>query len=161
MGPTPNNVTDSTFTDGKYGVQLYNAQSNNFLNVSVPKNTYGLYLTMASIGNNFYRISSLNSTVVDVYSDENLSGSQTEFVSSMGCGTTNAHWAPCRYVTGNLGYTPILILQHPSAPGTYAMESDIIGARDDCITITSNDVTLNCAGGAYSPTGLETATAMA
>lgn len=141
------NVTNSSFTGGQYGITINNSQSNNLLGVNSSKNSYGLYLLGSSIGNNFYNVKSANNSRIDVYAGPTLVSSQVEFVSSMRCGNTNAHWAPCPvFVVANLGYTPVTACITADSPGTYTMQSDIINGRDNCIAITSSNVVFNCAG---------------
>jgi parallel beta-helix repeat protein len=140
------NVTNSSFTGGKFGVSINNSQSDNLLGVNSSKNTYGLFLSGSSIGNNFYKVTALNNSAIDVYAGINLTGSQTEFVSGMSCYNTNAHWAPCKtFVVANLGYTPVTACIAISSPGTYIVQSDILSGTDSCISIKSNNVVFNCA----------------
>jgi hypothetical protein len=142
-----NNVTATKLTGGDYGIIINNSQSDNLLNVNASKNGYGVYVIGSSIGNNFYKVTSLNNTDLDVYSATNISSAQTEYVSGMNCGTTNAHWAPCKtYVVANLGYIPVTGCQAVSMPGTYILQSNIIGAHDNCLQITASNVVFNCAG---------------
>ncbi len=142
---TFDNVTNSSVSDSGSGIVINNSQSDNLLSVNSSLNTYGLYVTGSSIGNNFYKITSMNNSNIDVYSDANLSGPQTQFVSGMTCGTTNAHWAPCKtFVQANLGYNPVTACASISQPGLYQLQTDLVSARDNCITIRASNVIFDC-----------------
>jgi parallel beta-helix repeat protein len=140
------NVTNSSVTGSGYGVYINNSQSDNLFGVNTSKNVYGLYVVGSSIGNNFFKVTSFNNSDIDVYSAPSLAGSQTQFVSGMSCGYTNAHWAPCRTFQQNLGYFPVTSCTTISTPGTYELQDDIIGARDNCIAIRTSNVVFNCMG---------------
>ncbi|MDE1865124.1 MAG: right-handed parallel beta-helix repeat-containing protein [Candidatus Micrarchaeota archaeon] len=138
------NVTNGTFSRSGYGVVISNSQSDNLAGINSSDNTYGLYVVGSSIGNNFYRTTALNNSNIDVYSGDSVAGTGTQYVSGMTCGTTNAHWAPCRYVPGNASYVAVTSCMQIVYPGNYVMQGDLINARDNCVSIRASSVSFSC-----------------
>ncbi len=148
QGSNSDNVTNSSFSGGGYGIVINDSQSNNLLDVNASRNGYGVYVEgSSSVGNNFYQVRAFNNSRIDIYADSGVSGAQVEFTSGMNCHNTNAHWAPCTlFVVSNLGYTLVPSCMAISSPGSYVLQGQLLEAQDDCITISSSNVAFSCGG---------------
>ncbi|HUY70386.1 MAG TPA: right-handed parallel beta-helix repeat-containing protein [Candidatus Baltobacteraceae bacterium] len=139
-------VQNSSATSSNFGLYLSNAASDVIGNPTMLMNQYGIYLT-DSIGNIFQGGTALNSTTYDVYATADSVNASYNIMQGMSCGLTNAQWAGCTIKRGTLlPYYPISSCGAISHPGNYSLTSNIVNAQSNCITISSDNVQLGCAG---------------
>ena len=145
------NVTSSVISSirsfgNKYGMYVLDASANNFLGFNTSKNQYGIYLSQ-SVGNLFSKGTAFNNSIVDVYATPDSANASYDLMQQTACGFTNTKWAGCRQnIASSLGYYPFSGCATLSRQGTYSLTSNIINPTSMCITVNTNNVTLNCEG---------------
>lgn len=140
------NVSNLHAFNDSFGVLMSNSKSNNLQSSNLSRDSYGIYLYQGSLGNNFYNITSFNSTSgLDVFAQQSVANAQDGFMSNSNCGKTNADWATCKqHSSPNLEYIPINGCSTLTTPGNYSLTQPVIGSQPNCMTIKGSNIKLSC-----------------
>ncbi|MCL5112229.1 MAG: right-handed parallel beta-helix repeat-containing protein [Candidatus Marsarchaeota archaeon] len=132
--------------NNSFAIYLSNSNAATVSGFDLSNNTFGVYLSNSS-NNLLYSGRAFNNTEFDVYATNASAGLHSNLADSVSCGFTDALWAPCsEHISANMKYYPITTCFTISKPGNYSLVEDIVGSGNNCITIKSNNVALNCNG---------------
>jgi len=127
-----------------YGIYLQGSDANLFNNFNISYNNVGIYLS-SSIGNSFNNGLARNNSKLDVYASPDSLNATYNLMQNTACTYTNAMWATCtEHVSPNLAYKPIIACTTITKPGNYSMLNNVQGAPSGCITISTDNIKLNC-----------------
>ncbi|MEM3404933.1 MAG: NosD domain-containing protein [Candidatus Micrarchaeaceae archaeon] len=137
--------TNISAKGNRYGIFINN-NSGAFINsFSASGNKYGVYMNSGN-GNSFSNGFLENNTKADFYCSAASYNSTTNLLQSTKCGVTDCNWASCtQHALPPISIYPINSCGTISLPGNYSLQSNIV-AHGTCISITANNVNLNCNG---------------
>jgi len=147
-----------SFNNTNYGIYLQNSNFVGLQGFSLLFNKYGAYIN-SSVGTFVSQGNANSNSKLDFYATPNSANTTGGFMSSTTCSLTDLKWASCGlYVPSGGYYTALNNCTNILNPGNYSLQNNLYVSQRKCMIISTDNVTLSCAGHSLSQasTGSET-----